>query len=154
MNAHLRVVRVWYGCQASDRVDVVWMWCGGRQHLDEDVVWRLGEQHVLNVLPDAQAVTLCGGGCNSRVCGEQHVLQVLLDAQVELRRQPSVVGEDLDARDLGPCELVAPGGSKVKGGEHSDFGGSSLEPPRRCLGAQWLRLTLGVPSCPELPGAR
>ena len=41
----------------------------------------------------------------------------------------------------------------IKGGEIGDFGGGSLEPPRRWLGAQWLGLTEGVPSCPEPPGA-
>ena len=40
-----------------------------------------------------------------------------------------------------------------KRSEVGDFGGGSLGPPRRRLGAQWLGLTLGVPSCPELPGA-
>ena len=29
----------------------------------------------------------------------------------------------------------------------SDFGGGSLESPRRWVDAQWLGLTLGVPSC-------
>eukprot|EP00964_Phaeocystis_antarctica_P090856 scaffold58190_cov64-Phaeocystis_antarctica.AAC.2 len=41
----------------------------------------------------------------------------------------------------------------VKGGEIGDFGGGSLEHPRQWLGAQWPDLTLGVPSCPEPPGA-
>ena len=41
----------------------------------------------------------------------------------------------------------------VKGSEIGDFGGGSLAPPRRWPGAQWLGLTLGVPSCPEPPGA-
>eukprot|EP00964_Phaeocystis_antarctica_P006186 scaffold3367_cov52-Phaeocystis_antarctica.AAC.2 len=41
----------------------------------------------------------------------------------------------------------------VKGGEIGDFGGGSLEHPRQWLGAQWRGLTLGVPSCPEPPGA-
>merc|ERR1740124_1000094 len=41
----------------------------------------------------------------------------------------------------------------VTGSEISDFGGSSLEPPRRWLGAQWLGFALGVLSRPEPPGA-
>ena len=41
----------------------------------------------------------------------------------------------------------------VKGSEIGDFGGSSLEPPRRWPGAQWLGLAVGVPGCPEPPGA-
>ena len=41
----------------------------------------------------------------------------------------------------------------VKGGEIGDFGGGSLEHPRQWLGAQWIGLTLEVPSCPEPPGA-
>ena len=41
----------------------------------------------------------------------------------------------------------------VKGGEIGDFGGGSLEHPRQWLGAQWRGLFLGVPSCPEPPGA-
>ena len=40
-----------------------------------------------------------------------------------------------------------------KGVEIGDFGGSLLEPPRQCLGSQWLDLTLGVPRCAEPPGA-
>ena len=35
-----------------------------------------------------------------------------------------------------------------------DFGGGSLERLRQRLAAQWLDLTLGVPSRPEPPGAR
>ena len=42
---------------------------------------------------------------------------------------------------------------RVRGGEIGDIGGGSLEPPRRWLGAPWLDPTLGVPSCPEPPGA-
>ena len=42
----------------------------------------------------------------------------------------------------------------VKRGEIGDFGGGSLEQLRPWLDAQWLGLTLGVPSCPEPPGAR
>ena len=41
----------------------------------------------------------------------------------------------------------------VKGGGIGSFGGGSLEHPRQWLAAQWLGLFLGVPSCPELPGA-
>ena len=33
----------------------------------------------------------------------------------------------------------------VKGGEMGDFGGGSVEPPRRWVGARWPGLTLGVP---------
>ena len=43
---------------------------------------------------------------------------------------------------------------KVRGSIIDDFGGRSLEPPRRWLGARWLGLTKRVPSCPEPPGAR
>ena len=42
---------------------------------------------------------------------------------------------------------------QCNGGEIGDFGGSSPEPPRRWLGAQWRGLTTGVPSCPEPQGA-
>ena len=41
----------------------------------------------------------------------------------------------------------------VKGGEIGGYEGGSLEHLRRWLGAQWLGLTPGVPSCPEPPGA-
>eukprot|EP00964_Phaeocystis_antarctica_P013658 scaffold7495_cov53-Phaeocystis_antarctica.AAC.2 len=41
----------------------------------------------------------------------------------------------------------------VEGSGIGDFGGGSLEPPRRWLGSQWLGLALGVQSCPEPPGA-
>ena len=41
----------------------------------------------------------------------------------------------------------------VKRGEIGDFGGGSLEQPRRWLGDQWAGLLLGVPSCPEPLGA-
>ena len=41
----------------------------------------------------------------------------------------------------------------VKGGEIGGFGGGGLEPQQQWLGAQWLGLCLGVPSCPEPPGA-
>ena len=41
----------------------------------------------------------------------------------------------------------------VKGSEISGFGGGWLEQPRQWLGAQWAGLFLGVPSCPEPPGA-
>ena len=41
----------------------------------------------------------------------------------------------------------------AKGSRIGDFGGSSLEHPRLCLGGQWLGRALGVPSCPELSGA-
>ena len=33
------------------------------------------------------------------------------------------------------------------------FGGGELEQPRQWWGAQWAGLFLGVPSCPEPPGA-
>ena len=33
------------------------------------------------------------------------------------------------------------------------FGGGWLEQPRQWWGAQWAGLFLGVPSCPEPPGA-
>ena len=41
----------------------------------------------------------------------------------------------------------------VKGGEIGDFGGGWLEHPRQWLGTQWSGLFLGVPGCPEPPGA-
>ena len=41
----------------------------------------------------------------------------------------------------------------VKGGDMDGFGGGWLEHPRQWLGAQWVGLFLGVPSCPEPPGA-
>ena len=44
-------------------------------------------------------------------------------------------------------------GQRVKGSKIGDFGGGSLEPPRPWRGARWLGLALGVPSCPEPPGA-
>jgi hypothetical protein len=41
----------------------------------------------------------------------------------------------------------------VESGGIGDFGGDWLEQPRQWLGAQWAGLFLGVPSCPEPPGA-
>ena len=41
----------------------------------------------------------------------------------------------------------------VNGGGIGGFGGGALEHPRQWLGAQWAGLFLGVPSCPEPPGA-
>ena len=41
----------------------------------------------------------------------------------------------------------------VKRSEIGGFGGGWLEQPRQWLGAQWAGLFLGVPSCPEPPGA-
>ena len=41
----------------------------------------------------------------------------------------------------------------VKRGEIGGFGGGSLEQPRQWLGTQWADLFLGMPSCPEPPGA-
>eukprot|EP00964_Phaeocystis_antarctica_P143982 scaffold109659_cov51-Phaeocystis_antarctica.AAC.2 len=66
----------------------------------------------------------------------------------------------LDAARV-PTQLMAPASSnrrgsrpRLDGSRFSDFRGSSLGSPRRWLGAQWLSLTLGVPSRPEPPGAR
>ena len=39
------------------------------------------------------------------------------------------------------------------GGEIGGCGGGSLKHPRERLGAQWADLFVGVPSCPEPPGA-
>ena len=41
----------------------------------------------------------------------------------------------------------------VTGGGVGGFGGGSLEHPRQWRGVQWDGLFLGVPSCPEPPGA-
>ena len=49
-------------------------------------------------------------------------------------------------RSLAPSPIAS--AWRVKGGGIGDFGGGSLEPPRR-----WLGLALGVPSRPEPPGA-
>ena len=40
-----------------------------------------------------------------------------------------------------------------RGGEIGGFGGGSFEDLRQWLGAQWAGFFLGVPSCPEPPGA-
>eukprot|EP00964_Phaeocystis_antarctica_P003934 scaffold2105_cov62-Phaeocystis_antarctica.AAC.5 len=39
------------------------------------------------------------------------------------------------------------------GGEIGGFGGGSLEPQQQWLSAQWAGRSLGVPRCPESPGA-
>ena len=52
-----------------------------------------------------------------------------------------------------PAVLEARKACMVKGGEVGGFAGGSLEHPRQWLGAQWDGLLLGVPSCPEPPGA-
>ena len=49
-------------------------------------------------------------------------------------------------------KAVKPANNRRTTGRTS-FGGGSLEPPRPRRGAPWLGLTLGVPSCPEPPGA-
>ena len=41
----------------------------------------------------------------------------------------------------------------VKRREMGGFGGGWLEHPKWWLGSRWLGLALGVPSCPEPPGA-
>ena len=67
--------------------------------------------------------------------------------------QGIVLGRADVVRRLRKQQQPVPEGSKLKGGEIGDFGGDWLEHPRRWLGAQWAGLLLGVPRCPEPPGA-
>ena len=79
------------------------------------------------------------------------VVTILLEA-----RRPRRLAAHLHAPEVlpvdGPAEL---GAWMVKGvgGVGGCGGGGSLEHLRQWLGAQWAGLSLGVPSCPELPGA-
>ena len=50
-------------------------------------------------------------------------------------------------------DLLRPGWFKGGDGIIGGFGGGWLEHPRQWLGAEWAGLFLGVPSCPEPPGA-
>ena len=72
----------------------------------------------------------------------------LLDEQGERRLEPLGLGVD---RLLLPARFLPVWYTPVKSA--SDLGGSSLGPPRRWRGGQWLGVALGVPSCPEPPGA-
>ena len=46
------------------------------------------------------------------------------------------------------------GGGRNKKGRIADLGGGWLGQPRRRLGRQHVGLSMGVPDCPESPGAR
>ena len=59
-------------------------------------------------------------------------------------------------RDTKGSEIGGCGGGEIGGcggGEIGGCGGGSLKHPREWLGAQWADLFVGVPSCPEPPGA-
>ena len=56
------------------------------------------------------------------------------------RREELTIPGELDARARAYT---------VQGSGIGDYGGGWVEQPRRWLGSQWLRLTLGVPSCPK-----
>ena len=55
----------------------------------------------------------------------------------------------------GLCEIRLEGhlGGAKRGEIGRFYGGGALEHPRRWRGAQWAGLFLGVPRCPEPPGA-
>ena len=56
-------------------------------------------------------------------------------------------------REVAASRSVAPAWYHKGGRKFGGFGGGWLEHPRQWLGAQWVGLFLGVPSCPEPPGA-
>jgi len=113
--------------------------------------WRAGPRRSLDrhwplpPLPTAAAAALAGGaGGNVASCIPADVVAA---AAAGRGSSPGTGGwASSEARGRR-------GSLTVKGGGLGDFGGSSREPPRQWLGAQWLGLILGVPSCPEPPGA-
>ena len=84
-----------------------------------------------------------------------YIYTILATVPYMISVQPLIyIGGTVVATGASGLTLVSVSTWMVKGGGIGGFGGSSLEPPRRWLGAQWLGLTLGVPSCAEPPGAR
>ena len=71
----------------------------------------------------------------------------------QLLAPPAVPPLQRGAAQLERLQLqrVTPGGPTRS--DIIDFGGGSFKHPRQWLGVQWLGLALGVPSCPEPPGA-
>ena len=66
-----------------------------------------------------------------------------------VRRRPSARAEQAQRSGHAMTFLGRGLDSRTKWNRRTSFGGSSLEPPRPWLGAQWLGLTPGVSSCAE-----